>query len=91
MTKSRGLIIEIPVDDVSESQKLKNYDMLTSIQKKSLIPQEIRGSIPRPMEKHAVNSQNIYIVEYITGIMAGSTVHDDQVKDRIIKMLLTSR
>jgi ubiquinone/menaquinone biosynthesis C-methylase UbiE len=83
--KTRGLIVKIPIDDVSESQNVKNYAILSRIHENPSIPQDVKGLIPRPIGKHTVNGQNIYIEEKFNGLQAGRAVRDEQVKDRVIR------
>ena len=81
---SHGLIIKIPVDDISETQNRNNYAMLSSIHKNSFIPEAIKGLIPRPAGKHTINCQNIYVEDKMNGIPAIRTVSDNQAKDKVL-------
>ncbi len=85
---SSGLIIKISVDDTSESQNDKNYTVLSSLQNNDSIPVQIRRLIPRAAGKFSIDGQNIYLEEKIVGIPAGSIVHDDRVKQEVLKHAL---
>jgi len=82
---SSGLIIKIPVDDISESQNIKNYAMLSNMHNNSSLPKDVKGFIPRPQGRHTVNGQNIYLEEKINGIPAGRVVRDEHVKNMVLK------
>jgi SAM-dependent methyltransferase len=83
--KKRGLIVKIPIDDISESQNMKNYAVLSNMHKNPLIPQDIKALIPGPTGQYTINGQKIYTEEKFNGLQAGRAVQDEQVKNSVVR------
>jgi len=80
----RGFIVKIAIDDIAEDQNRKNYDMLSSLQNDILIPEKIRGLIPRPSGKHIIDGQNVYLEDKMSGIQASRIGSDKKIRDRVL-------